>query len=213
MAGKKVKNEVESIRGELKELAEAVWALRDQMQNESAASAASRSGASVERNQQVASLERKTSEDASTGSLSSFGYYESAEDGAAVRWALDALPVEEALTSKQASAASTLAAVGHPQRLAILGAILRKPTSAGELVESLSLGTTGAAYHHLNVLQSAGFITQMQRGIFRFQPEKAPVFLTLLAALSGSLRVETTPGAAEAQNPAQQKKSGRKKNA
>jgi DNA-binding transcriptional ArsR family regulator len=68
---------------------------------------------------------------------------------------------------------------------------MKKPTSAGELVESLSLGTTGAAYHHLNVLQAAGFVTQVQRGLFRFRLEKVPVYLTLLAALSEDLRIES----------------------
>jgi DNA-binding transcriptional ArsR family regulator len=96
------------------------------------------------------------------------------------------------------TSASILAAAGHPQRLAILGYILQKPASAGELVEALSLGTTGAAYHHLNVLQAAGFVTQLQRGIFRFQPDRIPVFVTMLAALNPSLQVEvvdTTPAA------------------
>jgi DNA-binding transcriptional ArsR family regulator len=88
------------------------------------------------------------------------------------------------------TAATILAAAGHPQRLAILGHILQKPSSAGELVETLGLGTTGAAYHHLNVLQAAGFVSQVQRGTFRFQPEKIPVFSTLMAALSPTMHVE-----------------------
>jgi DNA-binding transcriptional ArsR family regulator len=193
MAGKKVKNEIETIRGDLRQLTEAVWALRDQVQSEFALSAASRTGSTSKLHAQVASLERKTSEEVSSGNLSSFGFYASPEDTAAVRWSLDALPIAELVDGVPLTAASTLAAVGHPQRLAILSAILQKPASAGELVESLSLGTTGAAYHHLNVLQAAGFVSQLQRGIFRFQPEKIPVFLTLLAALSDATQVEIEP--------------------
>jgi DNA-binding transcriptional ArsR family regulator len=190
MAGKKVKNEVESIRNDLRELTEAVWALRDQLTSNSAASAVTRSEAALTRDSTVAGLEREAAEGKTGGGVSSFGYYEATDDSGTVRWALEGAPVDTLTTANAATAANTLAAVGHPQRLAILGAILKKPTSAGELVESLSLGTTGAAYHHLNVLQAAGFVTQVQRGLFRFRPEKIPVYLTLLAALSEDLRIE-----------------------
>ena len=191
MAGKKVKNEVDSMRNDLKQLTEAVWALRDQVSSNSAASAVSRSGKSLQREARVADLEATAAGEDSAGAVSAFGYYGSSEGDGAIRWALDAAGVDTLTDIDTASAASTLAAVGHPQRLAILNAILGKPTSAGELVETLSLGTTGAAYHHLNVLQSAGFVTQMHRGIFRFREEKIPVYLTLLAALNRDLSVET----------------------
>ena len=191
MAGKKVKNEVETIRGELKQLAEAVWALRDQASNNAAASAAASSGSSLNGNARIANLQERAESGNATGFVSSFGYYESPDKSGALRWSLDEASFGDLSNLDTSTAASTLAAVGHPQRLAILNAILEKPTSAGELVESLSLGTTGAAYHHLNVLQSAGFVTQTQRGIFRFRSEKVPVFLTILAALSGDLHAET----------------------
>jgi DNA-binding transcriptional ArsR family regulator len=191
MAGKKSKNEVDSLRSELKELTEAVWAIRDQVSANSAAGAATRAESQLSRDTTVTGLQQKAKADDAIGAVSSFGYYESPDNRNALRWALNEATVGDLSDLDVAAGASTLAAVGHPQRLAILSAILVKPTSAGELVETLSLGTTGAAYHHLNVLQSAGFVTQMQRGIFRFRSEKVPVFLTLLAALSSDLRVET----------------------
>ncbi|MEJ7837935.1 MAG: winged helix-turn-helix domain-containing protein [Thermomicrobiales bacterium] len=191
MAGKKSKNEIETLRGELKELTEAVWALRDQVSSNAAASSASRSTSTIKGNAVVADLQDAATTKNEGGVVSSFGYYESPDNGGTTRWALNEATVSNLSELDTVSAASTLAAVGHPQRLAILGAILSKPTSAGELVETLSLGTTGAAYHHLNVLQAAGFVTQMQRGIFRFRSEKVPVFLTMLAALNDDLESET----------------------
>jgi DNA-binding transcriptional ArsR family regulator len=197
MAGKKSKNDIEIIRGDINKLTEAVWALRDQVQSESAVLAASR----VITPAPVASFSGSPDHQAETeasDTMSGFGYYEIPESGSAVRWNLSALAIPDMVNNTPETSASILAAAGHPQRLAILGYILQKPASAGELVEALSLGTTGAAYHHLNVLQAAGFVTQLQRGIFRFQPDRIPVFVTMLAALNPSLQVEvvdTTPAA------------------
>ena len=191
MAGKKSRNEIESIRNDLNKLTEAVWALRDQVQSELAASAASRTGGAGTP-ERMPLPARDPDDDAlgEAGTASAFGNYEIPDDTSSVRWLLDTQPVAGIVENTPETAASTLAAVGHPQRLAILSTILQKPSSAGELVETLSLGTTGAAYHHLNVLQAAGFVTQQQRGIFRFQPERIPVFVTLLAALGDRLQVE-----------------------
>lgn len=191
MAGKKSKNDIESIRGELKELTEAVWAMRDQVTTNAAANSATQSGSNLSSNTAVSDLQQSAEHRNEGGIVSSFGYYESPDNSGTLRWALNEATVSDLSRVDTGSAASTLAAVGHPQRLAILGAILNKPSSAGELVETLSLGTTGAAYHHLNVLQAAGFVTQMQRGIFRFRSEKVPVFLTMMAALSNQLEAET----------------------
>lgn len=186
MAGKKSKNDIDSIRSEMNKLTEAVWALRDQIQSESAVSAASRVGT----NGPAPVVFHDDNDTHAANTASTFGIYEIPDASSAVRWSIASQPISGIVGNIPESAAATLAAAGHPQRLAILGYILQKPASAGELVEALSLGTTGAAYHHLNVLQAAGFVSQLQRGIFRFQPEKIPVFVTLLTALGDQMQVE-----------------------
>jgi DNA-binding transcriptional ArsR family regulator len=191
MAGKKNKNELDGLRSEVRELKEAVYALRDRVQRDSAAASVSQAnGTSVDPDGTVAELRRAAEESGTSSAVSTYGYFGSDDDGNSVRWSLTDAHVATITPTAIPSAAATLAAAGHPQRLAILDMILKGPTSAASLVESLKLGTSGAAYHHLNVLQGAGFVTQMSRGTYRFREEMIPTYLTLVAALSPDLKRE-----------------------
>lgn len=192
MAGKKSKNEIEALKSDIKELAEAVWALRDKVNRDSAVTAAvSTTETPIDTDGTLADLRQTAEASDAAGAVSAHGYYTLNRGERTIRWVLDAAPVQPLAADDIPGIATTLAAVAHPQRLAILDAILQAPTSASELVESLGLGTTGAAYHHLNVLQSAGFVTQMHRGVFRFRTEMIPVYLTVTGALGKRLRSET----------------------
>lgn len=82
-------------------------------------------------------------------------------------------------------AASLMAAIGHPQRLRMTVMLAQGPVSVNEIVQQLGLKTTGAAYHHLNVLTNHGIAEQPQRGTFALAQAHAPRVLHLLEALFG----------------------------
>lgn len=188
MTTKKLQKSIDTVKGDVRELVEAFWALRDEVITQQATTAAERhaNGARPGATAAAASLPEKKS-DSGSGHIRSFGYYEMPDgDGQhrVYRWALEDHPVEEVLALPVDDAAKVLAAIGHRQRLAIVLSLLRKPATASELVGALSLGTTGAAYHHLNVLQGTGLVQQEQRGVFSIVPRRIPSLLTILGGLS-----------------------------
>lgn len=74
-----------------------------------------------------------------------------------------------------------LAALGNPQRLGLLKAILEHPGTAAELIERVGLSSTGQAYHSLNALQSAGLIRRGEGKGFEFVGHQVSSLLMLLA--------------------------------
>lgn len=189
MAGKKVKSEVEGIRTEIRSLSEAVWALRDKFSFEAAAAAATHGTAS--KNGIVPGSEGT----AELGSVAISGALTDAAGSREVRWE-QAFPVDALLAAQTEDSVKTLAAIGHRQRLAMIGHMIGQPTTAAELVSNLDLGTTGAAYHHLNVLIAAGLVVQESRGVFALAPERLATIVTILAGLAstGSVVETTEPG-------------------
>jgi DNA gyrase subunit B len=191
MANKKLQKSIDTVKGDVRELVEAFWALRDEVMTQQAVLAAehqSRGGSTPEA-ATSASLPEKA-EGTTTGHVRSSGYYEMPDHTGqqrVYRWALEDHPVEEVLSLPAEDAAKLLAAIGHKQRLAIAMMLLRKPATAAEMVSTLSLGTTGAAYHHLNVLQGTGLVEQAQRGIFSIAPAQVPSLLTILGGLSDAI--------------------------
>jgi DNA gyrase subunit B len=200
MAAKKIKNELDSVRSDIKELSEAVWALRDQLTTEQAVAAAEqqtkrRRASQNGRAPTTEALARLAAETSEAGYLSTFGVFGSPNGetpSRIYRWSLQEHPVAALLDASIDVHAQVLAAIGHKQRLGILLRLLEQPSTATDLVSSLSLGTTGAAYHHLNVLQAAGLVEQEQRGVFAIVPDRVPALLTILAGLSGTIDVEVT---------------------
>jgi hypothetical protein len=159
MAGKKVRNEIDGIRAELRTLSEAVWALRDKVTFHNAAAAAVANPNHPKRKSAAGE-----SEPQGAGTVISRGAVVDEVTGREIRWTFDG-SIEEVLAIDDESTARVLAAVGHRQRLAILKRILASPSTVADLVADLELGTTGAAYHHLNVLQAANLATQATRGV------------------------------------------------
>jgi len=193
MAGKKSKNDIDAIRGELNALAEAVYSLREHLTIENAATAASRANAKGE----AAAIVPLTTADAQGGVVISGTLHAAAttDSGEATTFAWETGTVGLAAIVDQDfdALARMLAAIGHRQRIAILNAILAKPSSANELVTQLGLGTTGAAYHHLKVLQNAELVTLQERGRFAVPAEKIGVILTILASPLVTTRVAAAP--------------------
>ncbi len=210
MAGKKVKGDVESIRTELNELTEAIYALRQYVTIESAATAAaSRSGPVRSHAHQPA-----LAANGDGGEITNAGYLKLTGDddqSLVFQWSSSNIPVAGVLNQDFDSLARLLAAIGHRQRLAILKAILDKPRSAAEMVTDLQLGTTGAAYHHLNVLQAADLVTQEDRGIFAVHPSKVGTLLTIMASTSAITSAETAPVERAAADEGSPKSKSKKK--
>lgn len=138
-------------------------------------------------------LEQRARERGVAGLLTRYGYYGSHQR--TYLWSKDEQSAEELLDQDVEQVARVLSALGNRHRLLLLKAILEKPASAAELVERLGMGTTGQAYHHLNVLQAADLITQESRGQFAFIGHRVQAFLTLLAGVSDVLDSRYSTGA------------------
>ena len=186
MCAKKARNDIDSLRGDVQSLSEAVWALRDHVTVQSAAAAAA-NGAVPASNPQVLAtdLAQRASSDREQGIVSTRGYFMDGNGSREYRWELER-SVADLLAVDDDLVARILAAIGHRQRLLILKAILGKPSSAAELVASLDLGTTGAAYHHLNVLQAADLVMQEGRGTFTVQPHRVSTIFAILAGVESA---------------------------
>jgi DNA-binding transcriptional ArsR family regulator len=189
---KKMQKTLDTVKGDVRELREAFWALRDEIMTRQAVQAAesqARPGSTPD-----PAPVTVASGDVSVGQIQVTGSYEmdqGDENPVLVRWTLADLTIDDALAVAVNEAAELLAAIGHRQRLAIVLLLLRAPATANEIVAALSLGTTGAAYHHLNVLQRTGLVQQAERGAFSLTTERIPVLLTILAGLSGEVVMTT----------------------
>lgn len=84
-------------------------------------------------------------------------------------------------------AGRVLAAIGHKQRLDILRSVLREPLTGSELVERLSMGTTGQLYHHIKALMAADLLVQEERGGRYSVPAHRILPLMLLLAAATDL--------------------------
>lgn len=189
MAGKKVKSEVEGIRNELQNLSEAVWALREHVTIQTAAAAAA-SSSGKHHKQKPAAIDLDVARE-TRGTVVTRGVVRNAGVDREYRWDVEAT-VDDLLAVDDDQAARLLAAIGHRQRLAILKVLLDRPTTAAELVGSLDLGTTGAAYHHLNVLQSADLVAQEGRGVFVVQPHRVSALFTMFAGIDSAATMTVT---------------------
>lgn len=198
MCAKKAKNEIDALRSDLQSLSEAVWALRDHVTVQSAAAAAANgSGAASKRGPIATDLAERAGSTGGQGIVSTRGFYMDSGGSREYRWELernaaDLLAIDDDLVAR------ILAALGHRQRLLIFKAILDRPSSAADLVAALDLGTTGAAYHHLNVLQAADLVTQEGRGTFVVRPQRVSAIFAMLAGVESAASTtygEREPGA------------------
>ncbi len=180
---KKTNKAIEKLRQDVQSLSEAVWTLRKHVRVEVAAESA----ANGARSKRLRQLEEQAEETDARGVVSAYGTFRleaPAGNTRAVRWQHENVALESLIPDNLDQAAARLAAIGHRQRLAILVSLLQAPASVSELVKALELGTSGAAYHHLNVLQSAGFVGQRERGLFEIAPEQVGCIVGILAALA-----------------------------
>jgi DNA-binding transcriptional ArsR family regulator len=76
-----------------------------------------------------------------------------------------------------------VAALGHPLRLSLLRLLLDGEHTVAQLVDELELASTGVAYHHLNQLQSAGWVTSPHRGVWSVPATRVIPLLVIITAL------------------------------
>ncbi len=120
------------------------------------------------------------------------GYYDNGiSEGS--QWQVATQEIGALLSMEDARITRILAALGSSERFAILKQILKQPMTANELVAALNLGTTGKAYHHLNALQAADFITNVN-GTFHFRGYRVQGFIMILAGVSDLLDETFTKG-------------------
>ncbi|MFT3875090.1 MAG: winged helix-turn-helix domain-containing protein [Propioniciclava sp.] len=82
--------------------------------------------------------------------------------------------------------AATLAALGHPARLALLRRLFDGPATAAELAEQADLSSVGVVYHHLNQLTAAGWVRALGGGRHGLNPQRAVALLAVLLATEGA---------------------------
>jgi DNA gyrase subunit B len=195
---KKTTKTLEKLRTDVQALSEAVWALKRHVRVEVAAESAA-NGSRNHKSRKLARLEARAAADDALGMVSAWGTCRLPGPAGerTVRWQMENVPAEALIPDDLDAAATRLAAVGHRQRLAILLTLLRQPASVSDLVGSLDLGTTGAAYHHLKALHGTGLVTQEERGVFEVAPEQAGFIVGILSALAIEPSVEEPIPAAE----------------
>ncbi|HWV25538.1 MAG TPA: winged helix-turn-helix domain-containing protein [Thermomicrobiales bacterium] len=196
MGDKKTRKGLDTLRVDIQELTEVVIDMRDKLATQHALSAAEHdSGNNTSGTISNATRELETNARLAheNGAISAYGFFENPAGGDApqiYRWSMEDKPARTVLNGSISQYAHALAAIGHPQRLNILLMLLSEPATANDVVSQLALGTTGAAYHHLNVLQAAGFVEQQHRGIFTIVLDRIPALLTILASLTNGMTVE-----------------------
>ena len=95
-------------------------------------------------------------------------------------------PTEHLLATDWAEHAESVAALGHPLRLAMLRRLLDGEHTVAQLVDELELGSTGVAYHHLSALQGGGWVTSPRRGSWALAiPRVVPLLAIITAAEKG----------------------------
>lgn len=196
---KKTSKTVEKLRGDVQALTEAVWALKEHVRVEAAAESAA-NGSRNHKSGRLSRLDKQAQVDDSRGLVSIYGSFRLPEQAGSerkVHWQLENRSVESLIPDDIEAAAQQLGAIGHRQRLAILVALLQQPSSVSDLVTSLGLGTSGAAYHHLNVLQGTGYVIQQERGIYEVAPEQVGCIAGILASLAATPTIEVIETAAE----------------
>lgn len=133
-----------------------------------------------------------------TGMITYMGVF--ASGGRQSNWIKDGVHTDDLLTLvENHTAEKVLHCLGNSDRLNILLAILRKPMSVAELVQTCGLNTTGQAYHHMKPLLTADLITEDEhsKGVYVVQPHKVQGIIMLLAGICDMVDETYTKGSWE----------------
>ena len=113
-----------------------------------------------------------------TGAVMFAGHVTTSEQEAMYQWTR---PTDFFLATSWDDPMTRLTALAHPVRGTILRTLLDAPTTAAQLAENNVVTSTGTAYHHLNALMSAGWISKKPTGEFSIRVSRIVPLLTILA--------------------------------
>lgn len=109
------------------------------------------------------------------------GQYQSNEQ--LLRWEPKERELKQLLSIGTEKISKILSALGSKPRLDIITSILIESLTGTEIVEKLSLGTTGQLYHHLKALQGADLLTQDTSGRYTLPDHRKLPLILLLSAV------------------------------
>ena len=113
-----------------------------------------------------------------TGAVMFAGHVTTSEQEAMYQWTR---PTDFFLATSWDDPMTRLTALAHPVRGTILRTLLDAPTTAAQLAENNVVTSTGTAYHHLNALMAAGWISKKPTGEFSIRLSRIVPLLTILA--------------------------------
>lgn len=113
-----------------------------------------------------------------TGAVMFAGHVTTSEQEATYQWTR---PTDFFLATSWDDPMTRLTALAHPVRGTILRTLLDAPTTAAQLAENNVVTSTGTAYHHLNALMAAGWISKKPTGEFSIRISRIVPLLTILA--------------------------------
>lgn len=113
-----------------------------------------------------------------TGAVMFAGHITTSEQEAMYQWTR---PTDFFLATSWDDPMTRLTALAHPVRGTILRTLLDAPATAAQLAEKNVVTSTGTAYHHLNALMSAGWISKKPTGEFSICTSRIVPLLTILA--------------------------------
>lgn len=113
-----------------------------------------------------------------TGAVMFAGHVTTSEQEAMYQWTR---PTDFFLTTSWDDPMTRLTALAHPVRGTILRTLLDAPATAAQLAENNVVTSTGTAYHHLNALMAAGWISKKPTGEFSIRISRIVPLLTILA--------------------------------
>ena len=113
-----------------------------------------------------------------TGAVMFAGHVTTSEQEAMYQWTR---PTDFFLTTSWDDPMTRLTALAHPVRGTILRTLLDAPATAAQLAEKNVVTSTGTAYHHLNALMAAGWISKEPTGEFSIRLSRIVPLLTILA--------------------------------
>ena len=122
------------------------------------------------------SLQNNTADN--TGAVMFAGHVTTSEQEATYQWTR---PTDFFLATSWDDPMTRLTALAHPVRGTILRTLLDAPATAAQLAEKNVVTSTGTAYHHLNALMAAGWISKKPTGEFSIRTSRIVPLLTILA--------------------------------
>lgn len=119
------------------------------------------------------------SPEATNGAVHFSGQFENASGSISYSWTR---PQHHLLEEAWDSSFTRLAALAHPQRGLILKQLFNEPCSVSTLCQLGVTSSTGTAYHHLNELESAGWVRKGRGGVYEVPSERIIPLLTIISA-------------------------------